>query len=706
MENKSQSFDRLIEHWKSEIQIHQKEVNQKTLPAKISIGLGILFFCIGILFFSEYAWIGLLIFVAGIFFGIVLIKKTSKFRKLAVQKLSEEIQQESKNERLEKEDVVETLFEKTKGKVSQEVLRTVSPDTFALLNLRTHGQKIFMKVSKRKIEPMQINVSASSGTVSSVTIQGEEDIDDFASIAVDYLAHKGYVEGIASLAMVQMIYTEIAPPAGEVFIHAWQSNQALKDVAIQAHKIMSDFDFTPEMKFVKETLAKLRTRSILEQLLLTKQKHVGQDDASLSAVIDATSLKIRDEAFIGACIDYIGQHTTDPFKKNKAYSLIAQIPDARTLPYLMEAFKQFFFFPQGIEAVAILGKETHPKLSEALRMGSDSLRFNAALALGFMNLKSAKPVLEEVLPTIKDPKERVGVCYALVHFGDKNHLNTIEATFDHSDKDVRHAAAIALEHLSESLDDKFYLKHLEDENMLVRLRLTRKLGVQSTKSSLLIDALVKRFDDASKEVRTAAIKAIANLDAELVYDRMVEIINNGIANPRLCAFEVLGSLSQSKAIPILTNALSKTYDKDVLRTVLSALGSLSAVDSVNQIVPYLDDDELSSTAFWALLQISLKDKEIGTKHLDDRKHSLKKHFLLSIHGDEKAKDQIKKQLHSSKDFVELIHAMEYAQILRDPDFEQPFRQLLKYRNPNRFPGDRYISYMALKGLVQIQMAKA
>jgi len=700
------SFDAWIEHWAAEIQAAQKQVSNRSLPAWIAIILGIVFLCVGIGFLGDYAWIGLLLLVAGIVGGVVLFNRASKFRKETVQRLVGEIQQTCQSEGLAKEKIVEVLSEKGKGKVREEVLKAVDPDTVALLNIRTRGEKFFKRATSQKISPMQISVSASSGSVTGVTVQGEQDVDRFSAIAVDYLAHKAYVEGVSALAMVQMLYTEIAPPGGELFIRASQSNPALKDVAVSAQKIMSSFDFKPEMKAVKEILAKRRTQTLVELLLLAQQQQTGLDDATLAIDFDIAGLKVRDEAFVGACINYIGKHTADFLKRNKAYELLAQIPDARTLPYLMDGFEQLLFFPQGIEALALLGEEAHPKLLEAMRTGSGSLRFNAALALGFMNVASAKSDLEEVLPNITDPTERVGVCYALVRLGEMEHLSTIVDTLNHPNKDVRHAAAIALEHLTELLDDEVYLNHLADENMLVRLRLTRKLGAQKTESPVVIDALVEQFDDTSKDVRSAAVTSMGGLNPELVYNRMVELADGGTTNARLCAYEVLGKLSQPEAVPLLTSALSKMHDKDVRRTVLSALGELGAVEAADQIARYLDDDDLSNAAFWALLRISLKDKEAGTKPLHRRgKHKVKRLFLLALHGDQQTKTELKGMLNPSKDFMTLIQAMEYAQILRDPDFEAPLRRLLKYRQPNRFPGDRYVSYMALKALTHIQLAK-
>ena len=695
-----------VEQWAADIRAAQGQVGNRSLLGYIAIIMGIVLLGVSFLFFGDYIWIGFLFLVAGIAGCVVLCHQAGKLRKEAVQRLTGNIQNTCQSEGLAKEEVVEALFEKTKGKVSDEVLKAIDADTVALLNIRAQGEDFFKNASSQEIEPMQISVNSSSGVVNCVTVQGEKDVDRFSAIAVDYLTHKAYVEGIAALAMVQMLYTKIAPPGGDLFISAGQSDHPLKDVTMSAQKIMSSFDLKPEMKAIREALAKRRAQSFLELLLSTKQQAEGLDNATLAASFNAANMKLRDEAFLGNCIDYIAKHTTDIFKRNKVYELLAQMPDARTLPYLMEGFKQLFFFPQGIEAVALLGAETHPKLLEAVRTGSGSLRFNAALALGLMNVATAKSVLEEALPAITNPTERVGVCYALVRLGEMEHLNIIVDTLNDPNNDVRHAAAIALEHLAEPLDDEVYLNHLGDKNMLVRLRLTRKLGVQGTETPAVIEALVKRFDDTSEEVRSAAVTSMGNLSPERVYNRIVELVNSGTANARLCAYEVLGKLSQADGVAILTSALSKTHDKDVRGTVLSALGELGAVEAAPQIARYLDDDDLSNAAFWALLRISMKDKEAGMTPLYSRdKFKVKQLFLRIVHGDKQAKAEFEGIINPSKDFMMLIQATEYAQILRDPDFEAPLRRLLTYRNPSRFPGDRYVSYMALKALTHIQLAR-
>ncbi|HLO29679.1 MAG TPA: HEAT repeat domain-containing protein [Anaerolineales bacterium] len=699
------SLDSLLQQWTSQIQGLQKQTNNKSTPAWLTLVATIVLGLAGLIALEEHSWIGFVILVAGIGISIVLFNQVSKFRKEATKKLAVEIQQTCQEEHLAKEAVVENLFEKTSGAVSTEVLQVVEPDTFALLQLHKREEEFFENAASHKINPVEFTVSSSNGSVTAVTLQGEQDVDRFSEIAVECLAHKGYVEGMAALAMVQMLYTEIAPPGGEFFVNTRSGSQGMKDVGLNALKIVRSFDFKPEMKSIKENVTKRQTQSIVEMLVLAQQQQISLDDGTLAAALDKNRLKVRDERFVGACIDYLGKQTSAMFTRMAAYEVLALIPDERTLPYLMEAFGQMAFFPQGIEALAFLGERTHQKLIDAMQTGHGSLRFNAAMALGFMNATAAKPTLEAVLLTTNDPTEQVGLCYALVRLGENQHLSAIVDTLNHSNADVRHIAAIALEHLSEKLDSAVFLGHLEDSNRLVRLRLTRKIGAQGTEDPALIDALAKRFDDGNEDVRAAAVTAMSSLKAELIYDQMVDLANKGTANARQCAYEVLGKLQRPEAVPLLSAALSKSFAKDLRRAAISSLGELGAVEMADKISPFLDDDDLSGAAFWALLRISLKDKEAGTKPLHKSKYHLKELFLLSLHGDAKAKTQFKAMLSPTTDLVQLVQSLEYAQILREAEFEIPLRQLLKYRNPSRFPADRYVSYMALKALANIQMAK-
>lgn len=703
------AFESWVEQWTVKLQDAQKRVTRRSVPGWLAIILGVTALCLFAALVQDYAWIGILVMLIGVTVGVVLLVLAGQARKAIVPELSEEIQQTCQAQGLDREKVVSALYEKTGGgKVRDEVLRTVDPDMMGRIGAKVKGDAALKQVFEHKIEPLKISVNASSGSVTSVTIQGEADVDRFASVAVDYLAHKGYAEGMAALAMVQMLYGEIAPPGSELFVKFAQTNQALRDVAISAQKIFSGFDLKPEIKSVKESVAKRRTQTLIEMLLLAQSQQTGLEEIATAMNMRIGDLRVRDEAFVGSCIDYIGKRAAEGLLTHvRAYELLALIPDSRTLPYLLDSFKLIPFFPQGIEAMAFLGEEVHARLIDAMQTGSGSLRFNAALALGFMKVESARGALARTLPQITDPIEGIGIRYALLRLGGTKHMEALVGFLNHADPKVRHCAAIALEHLEEPLDDAVFLRHLDNSEKLVRLRLTRKLGTQAPQDPALIEALLGRFDDGDEDVRAAAVTAVGGLPAERVYNRVAYLAQNGTARIRLCAYEVLGKLEQPAAIPLLTTALGSTRDNDICRAAISALGELGAVAMAPQIATYLQNEQLEGAAFWALLRISMKDKQAGVQPFEGRsQYRLKRSFLLALHGDEGAKAEIKGQLRSGVDLMNLVQAMEYAQILREPDFEPAFRKLLTYRQPTRFPGDRYVSHIALKALVNIQLAKA
>jgi hypothetical protein len=132
------------------------------------------------------------------------------------------------------------------------------------------------------------------------------------------------------------------------------------------------------------------------------------------------------------------------------------------------------------------------------------------------------------------------------------------------------------------------------------------------------------------------------------------------------------------------------------------------VGVIGAIAAYLDDKdkELSDAAFWALARISLAHREAALKPLRGRRpHSVELLFLEALHGDPHARDQLATMIRPRTYFLTLLEVLEYARILREPSFAGPLRGLLSYRNHPRFPGDRSVSYLALKALVHTELAR-
>jgi HEAT repeat protein len=169
---------------------------------------------------------------------------------------------------------------------------------------------------------------------------------------------------------------------------------------------------------------------------------------------------------------------------------------------------------------------------------------------------------------------------------------------------------------------------------------------------------------------------------------------------------VLGRLSKPEAIPLLIGALVTAGDNDLRRAAISALGTLAAVEALDSIKPFLKNDDLSHAALIAVLQIGIKDKDAAIQVLRGLGREPKALVVRTLLGDAGAKKQYKALLKPGADLKNLLGALEFGAMLKDPEFEEPLSQLTKFRKHTNFPGDRYVSYLAVKALVGIKLAKA
>ncbi|MBN1991670.1 MAG: HEAT repeat domain-containing protein [Anaerolineae bacterium] len=684
---KNNQLDDWVKTWIEQIQAARKVVSKRGWLSFLIGGLGpfVIAGLVSLLVPNQsggiFCWGGTLGMVVA--WPILHNLLATRTKKRFAHQLAMEIRQTCEAEGLSRTETVEALSTQVAPEgMRNTILTTVDSETMAMLGIRQRGLAFFDNKGKAK----------------------EDDALKFRAITLDYLSHKLYVEAIAALGVISTIYGEIAPPFDtgvNVDFLIQNTYNPTQRVQLATRKVLSSFDFEADLKAILDTSTKRRDASLLN-FFLAAQGQGTEEIAALAEASEALKPFIRDKVFIGACIDYLGDRVT---RQIQALQALVLIPDNRIVPYLLKAFDLLPFYPQGIDALSRLGESIHPQLLEALLTGNANRRFNVALALGIMKVETAKPLFTDLLKTATDPVERVGCWYGLVNLGEKKWLDEIMQALDHPDSNVRHAAAIALEHLSEPLPDDVYLRHLTDTHEVVRLRLTRKLGAQGTDRSALIDALIARFEDGQESVRSAAVDAVVKLGVEKVYDRMVSLTQNGRGATRDCTYEVLGQLSDPRAEPLLVEALQKYQPDDTRRAILSALAGLQAVNAAEQIGHYLNNKELSGAAFWALLRIGFKDGEAARKILRQHNDRPQKLFALTILGDEGAKRQFKGMLSSSTDIQTLLQACDHARVLSNPDFETPLRNLLSYSNEQFTPTDKYIPYAAFKALIHTLLAK-
>lgn len=681
----SNQMDDRVKSWTEKIQSTQKLVSNRKLLSFVIGGLGPFVVTLVVFGLTNQGWVlcgGLA--VSAVTWALLYAVWASRTEKRAAHRLANDIQQACEAEGLSKAEVVEALAAQApSGGVRKAILTAVDAETVEIIDIGNRGQVFFTKKGAAN----------------------ESDALKFRGITLDYLSHKMYVESVAALGIASTVYAEIAPPFGEnVDVDGLirSTYDQSKRIQLATRKVLSSFDFEADLKAISEAGTKRRDASLLNLLLAAQTQ--GTD--TLEALAEASEgLKplIRDETLVGACVDYLGKRAT---QRIQALQALALIPDTRTLPYLLKVFELLPFYPQGIDAVVRLGESAHPQLLEALRAGNANCRYNVALALGIMEVEAARSIFTGLLNTVTNPTERIGCWYGLVRLGGEQCLGEIVQALDYPNGDVRHAAAIALEHLAQPLPDDVCLRHLTNANDLVRLRLTRKLGSQGTDNPALIDALIDRFADGKENVRSAAVDAVAKLGAEQVYDRMIELTGSGTGTMRDCAYQVLGRLADPRAEPLLTKALQAPRSADERRTIISALADLQAVGAAEQIGSYLSNKELSGAAFLALLRLGFADGEVVTKILRRHSDRPQRLFALTLLGDEKAKRQFRGMLSPSTDIQTLLQATDYARMLSNPDFEAPLRKLLNYSNQQYAPTDKYVPYTAFKALIPTLLAKA
>jgi HEAT repeat protein len=698
--------DPRIEQWAGEIMAAQRRADRLALPGWFLLAAGAVLLCLSLSLLRAQAKAGLVLVAAAILGAVLFVGAGAMSRRRAAVRLSGEIRQRCREEGLAIEGAVGLLAGRTKGRVRDKVLATVDPGAAGLARIHERGEEAFHLLGLRPVPLLQFQVIRGGGRVTAVILQGEHRIDEFASLAADCLEHRSYVEGLAALAMVDMIYHEIAPAAPDYVFQPREDDLMHAAAAAAAHILFSGFDLKSEMAAVVESQAGRHAPSISELVRRVGRPVSAEEQLPRNPVAGAARLRTRDAGFVGDCIDYIGRRTREAYKQSRAWELLAYIPDARTLPYLLAAMERRFFFPEGIRAIGLLGEEGRAQLVEAVRSGRGHLRFNAAMALGFLQVEAAHLDLAALLPTTHSAVERAGMCYALTRLGENGHLEALAELLEERDADGRHAAAIALEHLEEPLGEEVALRRLEDESARVRLHVVRKLAARATSSPRLVEALVARLGDGDEQVQQAAVGALGRLAAEKVYDQAAALAASASGGTRLAALRLLGMLARPEAVPLLEEALVKETTSAGRGALILALGDTGAARAAGSVAAYLDDEGLSSAALTALLRIGLVAKEAAVKSLQGRPGSrIRLLALQAVGGDAAAIEQLARAIRLRTGFLTLLEVLEVAPLLREPSFAAPLREVLSYRNHPRFPGDRSVSYLALKALVHSELAK-
>jgi len=678
-----------VARWATQVTALERRAGRRVLPAWVLLGLGGTLLCLATNLLRPYARFVLPGAAAGIGGAVLCIVLAGRLRRREAADLSAEIRETCRREGLAPAEAVRLLSEGVRGGVAGEVLAGVDAGAQALAQIRQEGEEALRMLSLRPVPRLEFTVVRGSGRgIAAVILRGEHRADEFARIAVRALEAGLRAEAVAALAMVDMIYHEIAPNIPERIVLAGQDDPSRAATVAGLHLLFSGFDLLPEMAAIREA-----------QPAALASGHGTSGQAAPAA----------EEAgpFVGSCVEYIGTRTQDAQKRDRAWELLASIPDGRTLPYLVAALEQRTFLPEAVAGLSRLGVEGHVRLLEAVQVGRGRLRFHAAMALGMLQVSAARPLLKALLPSLHSSVELAGFHCALARLGEEGHATELEPLLAEGDAGARQAAAIALAYTDQPLEEGLVLRHLADDNATVRLYLVKAVTSQGGGSDRLVEALVERLGDGEERVREAAVVALSQLAPQAGRARLLELAQAGPADVRVAACCVLEATLGEESIPFLEEALNDAETDTQRRRLLLALGNTGSSEAARIAGACLEDDGLSGAALAALQRIHVRAPQAARRAVESRTGSRVRLLILAASaGDTQAAVQLAGMLKPRTDFLTLLDLLEVVPRLHSRAFVAPLHDLLSYRNPPRFPGDRSISYLALKALVHSELAGA
>jgi HEAT repeat protein len=147
------------------------------------------------------------------------------------------------------------------------------------------------------------------------------------------------------------------------------------------------------------------------------------------------------------------------------------------------------------------------------------------------------------------------------------------------------------------------LSLLQDEDSDIRIFSANVLGDLEEPAAL--DALGRTLRDPDENVRTAAVEAIGKIGEEKAVDLLIEASSDHALWVAMAAIEAMGKIGGKKAISGLHACLG---NKDCRAMVCSVLGIAGEQNSIEYLIPLLDQEDTGGLALQAAVTIADRDK--------------------------------------------------------------------------------------------------
>ena len=244
-----------------------------------------------------------------------------------------------------------------------------------------------------------------------------------------------------------------------------------------------------------------------------------------------------------------------------------------------------------------------PALIPLLHDLDREVRIAAAIAAGKLGAPQSLPVLLEILRD--GPREaRRQAAVSLRFLGDAAAVPALMDVLADPSRSVREEAAVALGHLGDPRAVPALMNALTDANIMAEERKSLREDLVTALGRLgdcqAVPALTRELDDYDKNVRCAAISALAQLGGPRAEDALISIVrqnmydHRGDSDVRQAIWE-LESMGSVRAMPVLRLVIEEGHEQwtPLVAHALRQLGdTITAADMVEWLNSPDSDDRL------------------------------------------------------------------------------------------------------------------
>jgi HEAT repeat protein len=379
--------------------------------------------------------------------------------------------------------------------------------------------------------------------------------------------------------------------------------QLIDRAADMAKRPVSDFRDTYDAAGVTR-----RYRSILEKSRSWKRRafaaeklgHIGSATALPALLAIIRDVRNEDEDVRGAALRALGR-----------------IRDARAVPILIEALDcpETWLPPRIGEILVSIGEPAVPFLEAELRRSpSEHTRMWVAEILGWLEAKSAAPILIEALSDI-NPEVRARAAAALGKIKDDRAVHRLlELLISDPVPFVRVKVSQALGRIGHPAVIDYLITTLKDPEWWVRVRAVEALEKLGEKA---VAALLPALEDEDGEVRKRAAMALERIGyVDTLLDEyalppfkrdlrrilllvaragIIESLSQRLATTegtfRKRIVRLFGEARVGEAAGPLLELLVETDDWSLKARIIESLGKIGAKEAVPRLIEYLKDEE-------------------------------------------------------------------------------------------------------------------